>query len=57
MRFLMFAAGDFEDKKELEGHTDTPFPHFLKSVFSLNDEMISAIAYALAYCLSPTGLQ
>ncbi|KAJ7880258.1 GDP dissociation inhibitor-domain-containing protein [Mycena olivaceomarginata] len=54
MRFLMFAAGDFEDKKELEGHTGTPFPHFLKSVFSLNDEMISAIAYALAYCLSPT---
>ncbi|KAF7354753.1 hypothetical protein MSAN_01389400 [Mycena sanguinolenta] len=53
MRFLMFAAGDFEDKKELEGHADTPFPDYLKTVFSLNEEMINAIAYALAYCLSP----
>ncbi|KAJ7621592.1 GDP dissociation inhibitor-domain-containing protein [Mycena polygramma] len=54
MRFLMFAAGEFEDKKELEGHADTPFPEYLKTVFSLNDEMTNAIAYALAYCLSPT---
>ncbi|KAJ6544042.1 GDP dissociation inhibitor-domain-containing protein [Mycena capillaripes] len=54
MRFLMFAAGEFEDKKELEGHADTPFPDFLKSVFSLNDETTNAIAYALAYCLSPS---
>ncbi|KAJ6455359.1 FAD/NAD(P)-binding domain-containing protein [Mycena sanguinolenta] len=54
MRFLMFAAGDFEDKKELEGHSDTPFPAYLKTVFSLNQEVINAIAYALAYCLSPT---
>ncbi|KAJ6583167.1 GDP dissociation inhibitor-domain-containing protein [Mycena sp. CBHHK59/15] len=53
MRFLMFAAGDFEDKKELEGHADTPFPEYLKTVFSLNDEMTNAITYALAYCLSP----
>ncbi|KAJ7439847.1 GDP dissociation inhibitor-domain-containing protein [Mycena latifolia] len=54
MRFLMFAAGEFEDKKELEGYVDTPFPDYLKAVFSLNDEMTNAIAYALAYCLSPT---
>ncbi|KAJ7211924.1 GDP dissociation inhibitor-domain-containing protein [Mycena haematopus] len=54
MRFLMFAAGEFEDKKELEGHADTPFPEYLKTVFSLNEEMTNAIAYALAYCLSPT---
>ncbi|KAJ7982823.1 GDP dissociation inhibitor-domain-containing protein [Mycena polygramma] len=54
MRFLMFAAGEFEDKKELEGHVDTPFPEYLKTVFFLNDEMTNAIAYALAYCLSPT---
>ncbi|KAJ6522786.1 FAD/NAD(P)-binding domain-containing protein [Mycena vulgaris] len=54
MRFLMFAAGDFEDKKELEGHADTPFPEYLRTVFALNDEMINAIVYALAYCLSPT---
>lgn len=55
MRFLMFAAGEFEDKKELEGQTETPFPEYLKAVFSLNDEMTNAIAYALAYCLSPSG--
>ncbi|KAJ7077916.1 FAD/NAD(P)-binding domain-containing protein [Mycena belliarum] len=54
MRFLMFAAGEFEDKKELEGHTNTPFPDYLKTVFSLNVQMTNAIAYALAYCLSPT---
>ncbi|KAJ7746669.1 FAD/NAD(P)-binding domain-containing protein [Mycena metata] len=54
MRFLMFTAGDFEDKKELEGHADSPFPEFLKTVFSLNEEMTDAITYALAYCLSPT---
>ncbi|KAK7053847.1 GDP dissociation inhibitor-domain-containing protein [Favolaschia claudopus] len=53
MRFLMFAAGDFEDKKELEGHADTPFPEYLKTVFSLTGDMINAIVYALAYCLSP----
>ncbi|KAJ7174339.1 FAD/NAD-P-binding domain-containing protein [Mycena filopes] len=54
MRFLMFAAGDFEDTKELEGNADSPFPQFLKAAFSLNEEMTSAIAYALAYCLSPS---
>ncbi|KAJ6465081.1 GDP dissociation inhibitor-domain-containing protein [Mycena vitilis] len=56
MRFLMFAAGEFEDKKELEGHMDTPFPEYLKTVFALNDEMTNAIVYALAYCLSPADL-
>ncbi|KAJ7185918.1 FAD/NAD(P)-binding domain-containing protein [Mycena filopes] len=54
MRFLMFAAGAFEDAKEIEGHADTAFPEFLKSAFSLNEEMTGAIAYALAYCLSPS---
>ncbi|KAJ7273370.1 GDP dissociation inhibitor-domain-containing protein [Mycena rebaudengoi] len=54
MRFLMFAAGEFEGKKELEGHADSPFPDYLKTVFSLNGEMTNAITYALAYCLSPT---
>lgn len=55
MRFLMFAADNFEDKTELEGYADSPFPEFLKSAFSLNDEMTNAITYALAFCLSPTG--
>ncbi|KAF7337135.1 hypothetical protein MVEN_02151500 [Mycena venus] len=34
MRFLTFASGDFEDKEEFEDHVDTPFPEYLKTVFS-----------------------
>lgn len=55
MRFLMFAVSDFEDKQELHGAHDTPFPEFLKTVFSLNDEIASAIVYSLAFCSSPLG--
>jgi RAB protein geranylgeranyltransferase component A len=55
MRFLAFAMGDFEDKQEIEGKKDMPFLDFLKSVFALNDDVSSAIAYALAYCTLPTG--
>ncbi|KAJ7062947.1 GDP dissociation inhibitor-domain-containing protein [Mycena amicta] len=54
MRFLQFAAGEFEDNKELESHADSPFPEYLRTECSLNEEMTSAIAYALAYCLSPS---
>jgi RAB protein geranylgeranyltransferase component A len=55
MRFLTFAAGEFEDKKELEGKNDVPFLEFLQTTFSLNEEMASVITYALAFCTSPTG--
>lgn len=55
MRFLMFAAGNFEDKKELEGKADTPFLDFLKSVFSLNEEIAEVVTYSLAYCISASG--
>ncbi|KAM6495747.1 FAD/NAD-P-binding domain containing protein [Amanita muscaria] len=54
MRFLTFAISDFEDKQELEGKQETPFLDFLKSVFAINDNVSLAIAYALAYCTSPT---
>ncbi|CAK5272126.1 unnamed protein product [Mycena citricolor] len=54
MRFLTFAAGDFENSGELQGHFQTPFPQFLRDIFSLNMEMADAIAYALAYCLTST---
>nr|GAT61053.1 predicted protein [Mycena chlorophos] len=55
MRFLQFAASTdaLEDRKEMQGNAQTPFPVFLKTVFSLNDDMVNAIAYALAYCLTP----
>ena len=55
MRFLTFAASDFEDKKELDGNHDVPFLEFLQTTFSLNEEMASVIAYALAFCVSPKG--
>lgn len=55
MRFLTFAAGEFEDKTELEGKHGVPFLEFLQTTFSLNEEMASVITYALSFCASPTG--
>lgn len=55
MRFLLFAAGDFETKSELAGKEDMPFPEFLKSAFSLNEDAVTAVTYSLAYCASATG--
>ena len=55
MRFLTFAAGEFEDTKELEGKHGVPFLEFLQTTFSLSEEMASVITYALAFCTSPTG--
>lgn len=57
MRFLMFAASEFESKKELEGKEQTPFIRYLREVFSLNDKTVNAIAYALAFCTSGEGAQ
>ncbi|KAH8999555.1 FAD/NAD-P-binding domain-containing protein [Lactarius akahatsu] len=54
MRFLVFASGDFEVSKELQGHEQTAFPEFLASQFSLTQEMVNAIVYALAFCSSTT---
>ena len=55
MRFLMFAAGDFEGKKELEGKEQMPFVQYLRDVFTLKDQAATAIAYALAFCASVEG--
>lgn len=55
MRFLMFAVGDFEDKKELEGAREMPFADFLKTTFSLSDDIQSALVFALAFCFSLSG--
>ncbi|KAK7041786.1 hypothetical protein VNI00_009075 [Paramarasmius palmivorus] len=54
MRFLQFAMGEFEGSKELEEMKDKPYIGFLKSKFSLNEDMAAAIAYALSYCQSST---
>ncbi|KAI0352785.1 FAD/NAD-P-binding domain-containing protein [Trametes cingulata] len=53
MRFLLFAAGEFEGKKELEGKEQMPFLQFLREGFTLADKPATAIAYALAFCTSP----
>ncbi|OSX60621.1 hypothetical protein POSPLADRAFT_1147731 [Postia placenta MAD-698-R-SB12] len=52
MRFLMFAAGDFADKPELEGKEQMPFVQFLRETFSLDQRTTNALAYALAFCVS-----
>lgn len=55
MRFLTFAAGNFEESKELEGNAETPFVQFLRNVFHLSDELANAIAYTIAFCTSIHG--
>lgn len=56
MRFLVFAAGDFENSPELQGKQHTPFRSFLKETFSLNEELSVAITFALALCSSNVGV-
>ena len=55
MRFLVFASGEFEVSKELQGHEQTPFYEFLQSKFSLTQDIADAIVYALAFCSSTAG--
>ncbi|KAK7696481.1 hypothetical protein QCA50_001138 [Cerrena zonata] len=54
MRFLMFAAGEFENASELSGLESHPFLEFLREKFSLVNKVAQAIAYALAFCTSPS---
>ncbi|KAJ3501270.1 hypothetical protein NLJ89_g9414 [Agrocybe chaxingu] len=54
MRFLTFAAGDLDGRQELEGKRDMPFVEFLKTTFTLSDDIANVIAYSLAYCMSTT---
>ena len=56
MRFLLFAIGDFEGKKELEGREGMPFVRYLQEVFALKDKAADAIGYALAYCTTEAGM-
>jgi Rab proteins geranylgeranyltransferase component A len=55
MRFLQFAAGDFEDEADIEGQEDRPFQDFMRDKFSLGEEACEAILYALAYCSTSSG--
>lgn len=55
MRFLMFAGGEFEGKPELQGNETMAFTTFLRDKFSLDDEAVQVIVYALAFCVTETG--
>jgi Rab proteins geranylgeranyltransferase component A len=55
MRFLAFAAGEFEGSKELVGKEELPILDLLRKDFSLNDDIASAIVYSLAYCATSSG--
>jgi len=52
MRFLLFAASEFENDQQLQGKQDQLFLTFLQETFSLNEEISRTIAYSLAYCYS-----
>ncbi|KAG6873997.1 hypothetical protein C0995_007953 [Termitomyces sp. Mi166 len=54
MRFLKFAAGEFENEKEFEGADKMLFADLLTKVFSLKDDLHSALVFALAFCFTPT---
>ncbi|KAG1764633.1 FAD/NAD(P)-binding domain-containing protein [Suillus occidentalis] len=49
-RFLMFAAGEFENSKELHGQENSPLLDFLHKTFLLSEATARAITYALGYC-------
>ena len=55
MRFLTFAASEFEDKPEIQGKEGHPFKDFLKSTYQLSDDTITVIVYSLAHCVSAQG--
>lgn len=55
MRFIQFAAGNFEESAEIVGQEGTPFREFIREKFSLGEEACEAILYALAYCSSSSG--
>ena len=56
MKFLMFAAGEFEASDVLRGKEDVSFAAFLSGPeFGLSAELASAVAYALAHCSQENG--
>lgn len=55
MRFLLFAAGEFEGTDELAGREEVPFSTFLHDIFSLNGDAAAAIVFALSFCTSLSG--
>lgn len=55
MRFLQFAAGDYERTQELTGNENMPFLDLLTDVFHLNEDLSLDVAFALALCRDRRG--
>lgn len=55
MRFLMFAVSDFDDDPNYLRAGDTPFAEYLKTQYSLSDDITAAIVFALAFCQTDKG--
>ncbi|WVQ79147.1 hypothetical protein IAT38_001243 [Cryptococcus sp. DSM 104549] len=54
MKFLMFAAGDFETEEVLQGKEAQPLIQFLQESFTLPSHLATSITYAIAHCTSLT---
>ncbi|WVW80108.1 hypothetical protein I302_102083 [Kwoniella bestiolae CBS 10118] len=54
MKFLMFAAGEFEDSEILKGKETQPLIQFLQESFSLPTQLSESIIYAISHGSSAT---
>ncbi|OCF44472.1 rab escort protein [Kwoniella heveanensis CBS 569] len=50
MKFLLFAAGDFEQDDLLKGKEARPLLEFLQETFSIPAQLSQSIAYAISHC-------
>ncbi|WVN85715.1 uncharacterized protein L203_100866 [Cryptococcus depauperatus CBS 7841] len=53
MKFLMFAAGEFECEQVLKDKESQPLLQFLRDSFFLPDHLASSISYVISHCTSP----
>ncbi|WWC96996.1 hypothetical protein V866_003873 [Kwoniella sp. B9012] len=54
MKFLLFAASDFEESEILKGKENQPLIQFLQTSFSLPTPLSESIIYAISHCSSPS---
>ncbi|KAK6907311.1 rab escort protein [Kwoniella mangroviensis CBS 10435] len=54
MKFLLFAASEFEESEILKGKESQPLIQFLQESFSLPTPLSESIIYAISHCSSPT---
>ncbi|WVQ74521.1 hypothetical protein IAR50_004122 [Cryptococcus sp. DSM 104548] len=53
MKFLLFAAGEFENDESFKGKEDQPLLQLLQETFGLSPHLAASITYAIAHCESP----